>query len=535
MEGPFVHLRTYQAYSMAEALGAVKRELGADAVILGTRTFRRRGFLWFGGRTIVEVTAAAAEHVAPVRGDQGGRGSRPELSDGNRSSGGSPPERMFSAADAAVRARAAYGHRRGSGASATGDANGHATGGGDPGSIEADRLRTKRLAQAMLEQYERRAPDPGHDHATGGTHSPSPDVFMPESRAGETGTAHGQGAKPPAPPGGVVRGYAVNAPGSGAADRGDAAPGAEACPEADVSRLDRELAAIRSMVGEVLRGQARGGNAARVHPPQLFDWYTRLIGQEMSEELADRILRDVRSALDDRAMEDPQAVRKAIRERIAAFLPCAGAGGLERPREGRSGRPFTMVLVGPTGVGKTTTVAKLAATFKLRFAQRVGLITCDTYRIGAVEQLRTYAGIIGVELRVVLTPKDMTEAMAEMRGLDTIIVDTAGRSQNDQQRIAELRTMVTAADPDEVHLVLSSTAGERVLLREAEAFGCIGIDRVLLTKLDEAVGFGMLISVVHRLGKQISFMSAGQEVPQHIEAGDPMRLADLLLREEVPA
>src|SRR6185437_14384642 len=105
----------------------------------------------------------------------------------------------------------------------------------------------------------------------------------------------------------------------------------------------------------------------------------------------------------------------------------------------------SICLVGPTGVGKTTTIAKLAAAFKLRLRQRVGLITIDTYRIAAVDQLRTYANIIGVPLKVVLTPAELVEAMKELSDCDTILIDTAGRSHQDEQKLGELAAFVNAA------------------------------------------------------------------------------------------
>jgi flagellar biosynthesis protein FlhF len=110
-----------------------------------------------------------------------------------------------------------------------------------------------------------------------------------------------------------------------------------------------------------------------------------------------------------------------------------------------------------------------------------------------------------------------------------ILIDTAGRGQNDTSRLTELREFLAAAAPHEVHLVLSSTAGEKVLMREAEAFGEIGIDKIVLTKLDEAVSFGMVVNVVRQAGKRLSFITTGQEVPHHIEPGRPERLAELIL------
>jgi flagellar biosynthesis protein FlhF len=119
--------------------------------------------------------------------------------------------------------------------------------------------------------------------------------------------------------------------------------------------------------------------------------------------------------------------------------------------------------------------------------------------------------------------------MHALSDCEVILIDTAGRSQNDTGRIHELRSFVREAAPDEVHLVLSGTASEKVLLREAEAFGIVGVHKIVLTKLDEAVSFGMLVDVVRRLGKELSFFTTGQEVPDHLESSRPERLADFLL------
>jgi flagellar biosynthesis protein FlhF len=192
-------------------------------------------------------------------------------------------------------------------------------------------------------------------------------------------------------------------------------------------------------------------------------------------------------------------------------------------------RPLTIALIGPTGVGKTTTLAKLAASFKLRHGKKVGLITSDTYRIAAVDQLRTYANIIGLPLEVAITPTEMRHALHALRENDVILIDTAGRSQNDAGRIQELKQFINAANPHEVHLVLSSTAGEKVLLNEAEAFAEVGVHKIMLTKLDEAVSFGMLINVIRQVGKQLSFVTTGQEVPKHLEVGRADRIAELVL------
>jgi len=187
-------------------------------------------------------------------------------------------------------------------------------------------------------------------------------------------------------------------------------------------------------------------------------------------------------------------------------------------------------------VGKTTTIAKLAAAFKLRQKQKVGLITIDTYRIAAVDQLRTYANIIGVPLKVVLTPTELVAAMKDMADCDTVLIDTAGRSPTDQLKLNELSNFIAAAKPTEVHLVLSSTTTQEAMEAALERFSTVRADpapHIIFTKLDEAVSFGVLLNVARTASKVLSYLTTGQDVPDNIEVGQPRRLARLILGEKL--
>ena len=137
-----------------------------------------------------------------------------------------------------------------------------------------------------------------------------------------------------------------------------------------------------------------------------------------------------------------------MKARVAEFG--SGDFGQRADQDVDANKCRVVALVGPTGVGKTTTIAKLAANYRLREKRRVGLITVDTYRVAAVEQLRTYADIIDLPMEVVATPREMREAVARMNHLDLVLMDTAGRSPRDEVRIQELKSMLTEAEPDEV-------------------------------------------------------------------------------------
>src|SRR5262249_55200672 len=154
----------------------------------------------------------------------------------------------------------------------------------------------------------------------------------------------------------------------------------------------------------------------------LLDCYLKLLEAEVAAEIADEVAGQVRDELEPAELGDPEVVQQAVLRRLAAYIPvCAEPVKIGRAGDGR---PLTVALVGPTGVGKTTTVAKLAATYKLRHGRKVGLITCDTYRIAAVDQLRTYANIIGLPLRVVMTPAEMRSACAALSDCDVVLIDT---------------------------------------------------------------------------------------------------------------
>jgi len=554
-------LKTYQSYSMAEALAAVKRDLGAGAVILNTRSFKRGGLFGLGRRTVFEVTATTSE------------GARSALNQKKEGAAGSRSRR-------ALLAYAAGRKSGGEGAGVNGDA----------GATEQDRIKTRRLAQSLLEQQRRRELEAAQPLTGGDEALTSGDEGSARSRGGAAGGEASAGCQqsvvlerpngasgagrdcrsvqlPVAQrfvlrregaetgwggPGGAAKAKAPSGPGGDGAAVGSTAGstreeaggralaalyadvgsggGPEAsgeCGEGDGQVVRDELSAIRQMVGEVLQRQARSsGVSTPTMPKKLFDMYLRLIGQEVSEELADRIVNDVRDELSALELEDEATVREAVVQHMSDYIPVAeeavatGSG---------DGRPLTIALIGPTGVGKTTTLAKLAASFKLRHHRKVGVITADTYRIAAVDQLRTYANIIGLPLRVALTPREMRQSVEALSECEVILIDTAGRSQHDAGRLEELRGFLEAARPHETHLVLSSTASEKVLLGEAEAFSEVGVDKVILTKLDEAVSFGMVVSALRQIGRELSFFTTGQEVPDQIEVSRPRRLAELVL------
>ncbi len=259
-------------------------------------------------------------------------------------------------------------------------------------------------------------------------------------------------------------------------------------------------------------------------PEPLLAAYQLLIENQVAEDIASQLIDEIKRAVPCEKWEDPQVMRSALASQIANMVPTAGP--LEMSSDDR---PYVVVLVGPTGVGKTTTIAKLAAHYSLRMKKRVGLVTIDTYRIAAVDQLRTYAEILNVPLKVVLSPSELDGAIRDMSDFDLVLVDTAGRSQNDAIRLNELKRFLADLGSKEVHLVLSTTSNQANLLQAAERFCGLGVDRIIFTKLDEGVGVGVMLNVIRRVNRKISYLTNGQEVPDHIQVGRPEDVANLIL------
>lgn len=188
-----------------------------------------------------------------------------------------------------------------------------------------------------------------------------------------------------------------------------------------------------------------------------------------------------------------------------------------------------VALVGPTGVGKTTTVAKLAAEYHLQQSQRVSLITVDTFRIAAAEQLSAFAEIMGLDVAVVGNVTEFQQALRAAAGSNLVLVDTAGRSPRDDQQLEALAACVAAAPAIEVHLVLSCTTREANLHSTLRRFTRLGYSRLLFTKLDEAESFGTLLNLAVAAAKPVSYLTTGQRVPEDIEVATAERFADLIL------
>ncbi|MHB0912649.1 MAG: flagellar biosynthesis protein FlhF [Armatimonadota bacterium] len=257
---------------------------------------------------------------------------------------------------------------------------------------------------------------------------------------------------------------------------------------------------------EELKTVLSGLAPARQERPRTVE---RLVRNGMPDHLAEAVL----AGCDD----SPDCAIGALGRRISCTGPIKPGAGQAR-----------VAIVGPTGVGKTTTAAKLAAKCTLGENKRVALLTLDTYRVGAVEQLATYARLLDIPMEVALSPEDGDALVKKHADKDLIIIDTVGRSQRNREHISELATFLRAVAPTEVHLALSASASSSARKEAVESFGALNADRLILTKLDECSQLGCIAELAMTSMMPFSYITYGQDVPDDISVAERKALSRLV-------
>lgn len=290
--------------------------------------------------------------------------------------------------------------------------------------------------------------------------------------------------------------------------------------------VKEEIKDIKLLLGEMRADLETSWPAdGRTYPGHFKQVYQALKANEVEERLARRIINKAMQELHPSLWDDQDEITATVEGIIVKRLL------LPRPivfkKENEKKR---VALVGPTGVGKTTTIAKLAAIFSILEKKRVALATLDTYRVAAVEQLKTYADIIAVPLEVAYTPKELQEAVASHEDKDLVLIDTAGRSPLNELAMAELKAFLEPYPELEVFLVMGATTKQADLMEIAARFGELPIDQLIFTKLDETTKFGVILNIVNSLRKGLAYITTGQGVPDDIEVPDPVKLARMIMK-----
>ena len=289
-------------------------------------------------------------------------------------------------------------------------------------------------------------------------------------------------------------------------------------PQEDKSfvAVQHELTTMRNLLEQVLSKEPQD-----IQKSYILDL---LIKNDIDKHIAEQIIRKLPVDHRTDGIVSPELTQLVIGQ-LTEKLQCIE--GIEIPKHGRK----IVAFIGPTGVGKTTTIAKLAAKFAIQDGYKVTLVTADTYRISAVEQLKTYSDIMGIDIHVVYTANELKRVLGSNPDKQLILIDTAGRSQHNSEQITELQNLLQVDNDIEKYLVLSATTNYKDALDIVENFSVCAPDKIIFTKVDEARNIGTIVNLLYQFPIRLSYLTSGQNVPDDIELVDPSNLAQLILRD----
>ncbi|MGM9580686.1 MAG: flagellar biosynthesis protein FlhF [Anaerovibrio sp.] len=535
-------IKSFKAPTLKEAMANVKAELGVDAVILHTSKTKKGGILGFHSKEVVEVIAAVEDEAskpAPVVPAneavlQAAAEARSSRAAAREAAGqqpyGVPKADMspISAALANFTPRSAVNQYQTAG---TMEAISQAMAQNTPSQTFGEVLASVNQAQEAANEpiavniaaavAAEPEPEPMQPVAPAPVEPVSMETMAPQAgmeepvpagqapEAAEPEKIEAAKAEP------AMQGEEAFSEASMAAGQQEAAAADESGKDEEIRDLQNQLEEMKAMLMEMSRNKGTGDAVPTLQNAMQSQEVTEKIIQDMIAKLnGTEILAPSNSVKAANALE--KYIRKAIRVANGITL--------------YSSKPKVVALIGPTGVGKTTTLAKIAAKFVLEQGARVALITADTYRISAVEQLKTYSDILGLPLEIVYNPEALRKAIEKHKDKQLILIDTAGRSQYNEYQMKELSGLLSIDADIEKHLVMSATTKTSDGVELLENFSICQPDRVIFTKVDETGTHGIILNILHRRKVALSYITNGQSVPDDIEPASVERLAELLLR-----
>ena len=262
-------------------------------------------------------------------------------------------------------------------------------------------------------------------------------------------------------------------------------------------------------------------------PPHVARRYMDMVQAGMDERTAKELTQEVNLRFMGEQLEDKTLVDRELSGMIAARIP------IRRLPATAGSRARVVALIGPTGVGKTTTMAKLVTSYRFWGRTPTTLVSADTYRVAALEQLKTFAAIAGLPMEAVYQPAAMKNVLARHQDKSAIFIDTAGRSQADTAKLEELASFLDAAAPDDVLLCLALATRLEDQLDVVERYRRLNPTGIIFTKLDESRGLGIIPAVLRAASLPATYFTCGQNVPDDILGANPRLLAELILKPEL--
>lgn len=507
-----MQIKSFKAPTLKEAMANVKSELGVDAVILHTNKIKKGGILGFHAKEIVEVIAAVEDE--PVVKEQ-----KPAMDTG-------------AASEAVLQAAAAARASRNSAPEPEPQPiQPQPTGNFTPRNM-VSQYQTAGTIEAISHAMAQNTPSPTFGEVLASVNKAQEQAGQPVVNEQAAPVAPAVDMNPgveqpvvkeePVEPVSVAEEKLVSAESDAEqlTTEKEVETASEDSTDLDVKEqeildLQNQLEEMKSMLVEMSRNKDEAGGIPNLQRAMEAQGISQHVLEDMISKLnGTEILAPQNSIKALKALE--KYVRKAIRIANGITL--------------YSDKPKIVALIGPTGVGKTTTLAKIAAKFVLEEGAKVALITADTYRISAVEQLKTYSDILGLPLEIVYNPQALQEAIEKHRDKQLILLDTAGRSQYNAYQMKELSELLNIDADIEKHLVMSATTKTSDGLELLDNFSLCKPDRVIFTKVDETKTHGIILNILHRRKAALSYLTNGQSVPDDIEPASIEKLAELLLR-----
>ena len=292
-----------------------------------------------------------------------------------------------------------------------------------------------------------------------------------------------------------------------------------AMKEITISEQQTKIKELEEQIDGLKKNHLEG---KKYNTPMAQMIYDELTGRGVLPEVSEAILNGIESCSNAESVDLNSIVESADKSIVSILNDCCAA---EMKKD-------ILMFIGPTGVGKTTTIAKIAADFMLNRGLNIGLITSDTYRIAAVEQLKLYGEILGVEVLVAYNENEMLEHSANLsESTDVVLIDTAGRSHKNEENINDLNMMLSAVPKDgrQVFLVLSLTTKYEDMLSIIDTYSKMTDFSLILTKWDETTQIGAILNLAYKLKRPIEYICDGQNVPQDIGRMNPEKIAKALL------
>lgn len=315
----------------------------------------------------------------------------------------------------------------------------------------------------------------------------------------------------------------------------------------EMQQFNHELSELKNMVNQLVNLQKTNHDKPHINTKKIEDLSDEKAVTNPGDHLASKIakgsseLEKLKAYLMDKDLdlefaekiaeimfyedEAPKDLNSELKDVVQRLL------GRPYVIEKTSTKPKVCFFVGPTGVGKTTTLAKLAAKLSLIENKKIGLITSDTYRIAAVDQLKTYSEILGIPLTVIYEPDELPMALSKYSDRDYILIDTAGRSQNSREFESDVAELLEYVEDPEIFLVISLTTGYKEIRKILEAYDFLADFKLLFTKLDESSSLGNVLNARMLTNKSLSYFTIGQSVPDDIEVANPDRIINYIVGE----